>query len=119
MAEFQVTEILDDSSEDSLESSIARRHKQKDKVQVDFIKRFTKEEGALNESEELEPWQNPQKWGKKVAKGEKKRIETKVLEFDWIFRGDNAKNFFEHLAFTDQETLFSIETIRIVVLFMW
>ena len=51
--------------------------------------------------------------------GEYKRVESYALEFDWIFRGENAKNFIEYLATTSNDTIFAIDTIKIAINFLW
>ena len=51
--------------------------------------------------------------------GEYKRIETYAVEFDWIFRGSNAKGFIEHLARYSNDSIFAVETIKIIVTFLW
>jgi hypothetical protein len=48
-----------------------------------------------------------------------KRIEISALEFDWVFHGDSAVNFIKMLANTDNDNLFALQTVRIIVMFLW
>lgn len=48
-----------------------------------------------------------------------KRIELKVLEFDWVFRGDSAKMFIEELATTPNDNIFTVESIQTSIRFLW
>ncbi len=41
------------------------------------------------------------------------------MEFDWVFRGDFAKNFISELAESENDELFSIRTIKVIILFLW
>lgn len=50
---------------------------------------------------------------------EKKRVELCAMEFDWIFEGDGAISFMKRLANTDNDDLFAIPTIKIIIMFMW
>jgi hypothetical protein len=48
-----------------------------------------------------------------------KRIEFKLLEFDWIFRGESAKMFIEELAQTSNDNIFQVESIQVGIRFLW
>ena len=58
-------------------------------------------------------------WKKRFDGDELTRIETVAVEFDWIFRGSNAISFVEHLAHRADESIFAVDTIRVIVLFLW
>lgn len=62
------------------------------------------------------PWKRAEK---NADVGEMKRIETYAVEFDWIFRGNNAQSFIAHLASDADDTIFAIPTIQIIVNFLW
>ena len=47
------------------------------------------------------------------------RVETCAVEFDWIFCGNNAISFIQHLAHKADESIFAVETIKVIVLFLW
>lgn len=51
--------------------------------------------------------------------GEKKRIEISMIEFDWVFKGDEGALFVEQLANSSNDDIFKVETIRICILFLW
>lgn len=42
-----------------------------------------------------------------------------MVEFDWVFQGDEGEMFVEELANSDNEDIFKVETIRICILFLW
>ena len=42
-----------------------------------------------------------------------------ALEFDWVFYGDSSSSFIERLAETDNDNLFTINTVRIIIAFLW
>jgi len=48
-----------------------------------------------------------------------KRVELQALEFDWIFEGEGATNFIKKLANTDNDDIFAITSIRIIIMFLW
>lgn len=48
-----------------------------------------------------------------------KRVELSILEFDWIFEGESAVSFMKHLANTDNDDLFAIPSLRIIIMFLW
>ena len=54
-----------------------------------------------------------------MEQDEKKRVELCALEFDWIFEGEGAVNFIKRLANTDNDEIFAIPTIKIIIMFLW
>ena len=48
-----------------------------------------------------------------------KRVEVSALEFDWIFYGDDSNEFIDRLAETDNDNLFTINSVKIIILFLW
>jgi len=48
-----------------------------------------------------------------------KRIEFKILEFDWIFRGESAKMFIEELAQASSDRIFTVESVKTSIRFLW
>jgi hypothetical protein len=42
-----------------------------------------------------------------------------MLEWDWVFRGEQSIKFIEMLSKTENTDLFDLEAIRVVVTFMW
>ncbi len=42
-----------------------------------------------------------------------------ALEFDWIFYGKDSRNFIKRLSETKNDNLFTIESVRIIILFLW
>lgn len=48
-----------------------------------------------------------------------KRVEFSILEFDWVFKGDKAMDFIAHLAETENDELFAISSIKIIIKFLW
>jgi len=48
-----------------------------------------------------------------------KRIEFKILEFDWIFRGESAKMFIEELAQASSDRIFTVEAVKTSIRFLW
>jgi hypothetical protein len=59
------------------------------------------------------------KTGSHYEIGDTKRIETGAVEFDWIFRGNNARGFIEHLACNSNDSIFAVYTIKVIVNFLW
>ena len=59
------------------------------------------------------------KKGANEQEDETKRVEISVVEFDWVFHGEEAKNFIKKLANTDNDNLFAIYTVKIIILFLW
>jgi hypothetical protein len=43
--------------------------------------------------------------------GEKKQIEVRLIEFDWIFKDKEGKMFLEKLIETDNSEIFKMRTI--------
>ena len=58
-------------------------------------------------------------WKRDFDGDELTRVETCAVEFDWIFCGNNAISFIQHLAHRADESIFAVETIRVIVLFLW
>lgn len=50
---------------------------------------------------------------------EEKRVEIQAIEFDWIFYGPAADSFLSRLADSDNDNLFTINTIKVIILFLW
>ena len=48
-----------------------------------------------------------------------KRIETSIIEFDWIFQGPKAVGFIKMLAQSNDDNVFATDTIRIIISFLW
>jgi hypothetical protein len=48
-----------------------------------------------------------------------KRIEIQMIEFDWVFKGERAKQFLAYLGSTDNLDLFTIPTIKYVIKYQW
>lgn len=48
-----------------------------------------------------------------------KQVEAKVLDFNWVFTGDNAERLVKILAKTENDQIFATEQIRVFVDFMW
>lgn len=48
-----------------------------------------------------------------------KRVELTALEFDWIFAGESAVNFINRLVYTRDDDLFAVQSIRVLILFLW
>jgi hypothetical protein len=48
-----------------------------------------------------------------------KQVEAKVLDFNWIFIGDNSARLTDILANTDNDEIFAQAQIRVFVDFMW
>jgi len=55
----------------------------------------------------------------KDLKHQKKRIEVTAVEFDWIFHGKDSHNFIKRLAETENDNLFLIPAVRVIILFLW
>lgn len=41
------------------------------------------------------------------------------MEFEWAFKGKIAEKFIADLAFTQNDELFGIYVIKVVILFLW
>lgn len=50
---------------------------------------------------------------------DEKRVEVLAIEFDWIFSGKKAKSFISRLADTENDEIFNITTVRIIILYLW
>lgn len=48
-----------------------------------------------------------------------KQIEAKILDFNWVFIGDNAGRLVKILSETDNDEIFATAQIRVFVDFMW
>ena len=48
-----------------------------------------------------------------------KNVDIRALEFDWIFYGDDSNSFIKTLAESKNDNLFEINTVKIVILFLW
>lgn len=48
-----------------------------------------------------------------------KQVEAKILDFNWVFVGDNAARLTKILAETDNDEIFATAQIRVFVDFMW
>lgn len=48
-----------------------------------------------------------------------KQVEAKILDFNWVFIGDNAARMMEILSSTDNDEIFACAQIRVFVDFMW
>lgn len=48
-----------------------------------------------------------------------KQVEAKVLDFNWVFIGDNSARLTDILANTDNDEIFAQAQIRVFVDFMW
>jgi len=48
-----------------------------------------------------------------------KQVEAKILDFNWIFVGDNSARLIKILSETDNDEIFATAQIRVFVDFMW
>ena len=48
-----------------------------------------------------------------------RQVEAKLLEFPWIFSGQNAAKFISILAETDNDEIFATQQIRVLIEFLW
>lgn len=48
-----------------------------------------------------------------------KQVAAKVLDFNWIFVGQNATKLLQTLADTENDEIFSCQSIRVFIEFMW
>jgi Ion transport protein len=53
------------------------------------------------------------------AENNKKQVEAKLLDFDWIFTENNAGAMIKCLAETSNDEIFACQQIRILIEFMW
>lgn len=54
-----------------------------------------------------------------TEKSNTKKVEIWGLEYEWIFTGPTAKKFIGHLAEFENDDVFDIETIRVLILYQW
>lgn len=48
-----------------------------------------------------------------------RQVKAKILDFNWIFNGDNAEKFIKTLSDTDNDAIFATESIRVLIRFLW
>ena len=48
-----------------------------------------------------------------------RQVEAKLLEFNWIFIGQNAAKFVTVLSETDNDDIFATQQIRVLIEFLW
>lgn len=48
-----------------------------------------------------------------------KQVEAKILDFNWVFIGDNTARLIKTLSETDNDEIFATSQIRVFVDFMW
>ena len=48
-----------------------------------------------------------------------KQVEAKILDFNWVFIGDNNARFTKILAETDNDEIFACAQVRVYIDFMW
>lgn len=48
-----------------------------------------------------------------------RQVEAKLLEFNWIFSGQNAAKFVTCLSDTDNDEIFATEQVRVLIEFLW
>ena len=48
-----------------------------------------------------------------------RQVEAKLLEFNWIFSGQNAAKFVSALAETDNDEIFATQQVRVLIEFLW
>ena len=53
------------------------------------------------------------------AESTMKQVEAKLLDFDWIFTGENSACMIKVLAETENDEIFSQSQIRVLIEFMW
>jgi len=47
--------------------------------------------------------------------GEKKRVEISMVEFDWIYKGDEGLMFVEELADTDDNDILKVFPVKVAI----
>ena len=52
-------------------------------------------------------------------KGTEKRLEIEVIDFDWVFEGDNAKNLIHLLGENAKSKLLIQKSFRVFIEYMW
>ena len=53
------------------------------------------------------------------AENNLKQVEAKLLDFDWIFTENNARELIKILSETENDGIFSCAQIRVFIEFMW
>jgi len=48
-----------------------------------------------------------------------KQVKAKLLDFNWIFNGNNAEKFIKVLSDTDNDDIFATDSIRVMIRFLW
>jgi len=48
-----------------------------------------------------------------------KQVEAKILDFDWVFNGDNSAKFIKILCETENNEVFACDQVRVFLDFMW
>ena len=48
-----------------------------------------------------------------------KQVEAKILDFNWVFIGNNNATFIKILAQTENDQIFACSQIRVYIEFMW
>ena len=48
-----------------------------------------------------------------------RQVEAKLLDFNWIFTGNNACKFITVLAETDNDEIFATKQVRVLIDFLW
>lgn len=56
---------------------------------------------------------------KEAEKSNIKQVEVKLLDFNWVFIGDNAARLLRVLSTTENDSIFAQAQIRVFVDFMW
>ena len=48
-----------------------------------------------------------------------RQVCAKLLDFNWVFSGNNAEKFIGVLAETDNDEIFAQDQIRVLIMFLW
>lgn len=48
-----------------------------------------------------------------------KQVEAKILDFDWVFNGNNASTFLSALGNTENDEIFACAQVRVFIEFLW
>jgi hypothetical protein len=48
-----------------------------------------------------------------------KQVKAKLLDFNWIFNGNNAEKFIKVLADSENDDIFATDSIRVLIRFLW
>ena len=78
-----------------------------------------KKEDKEKLDENLKKLKQDRKKQKEARKSGQTRCNVKAIEFDWIFDDDYGKKFLVALANTEDIEVFSVEIIKIIIMFMW